>query len=70
MSKISLKSNSISTIIRSYKPAVTKNCNRLKIDFEWQFRYHDLIIKDEYALQNISEYIKENPINWDIDKLK
>jgi putative transposase len=33
MSAISPKSNSISTIIRSYKSAVTKYCNQLGFDF-------------------------------------
>jgi len=35
MSAISPKSNSISAIIRSYKSAVTRHANRLKLNFGW-----------------------------------
>ena len=47
---ISPKSGSISTIIRSYKSAVTKYAHRLGFEFEWQTRFHDRIIRntDEY----------------------
>ena len=68
MSKISPKSNSISAIIRSYKSAVTKHANRLGLAFRWQARFHDHIIRDEQSYQNISNYIENNPANWQGDK--
>jgi REP element-mobilizing transposase RayT len=68
MSKISPKSNSISTIIRSYKSAVTKHANRLGLDFGWQSRFYDHIIRDEKSFGNISNYITNNPLNWNKDK--
>ncbi len=64
MSAISPKPNSVSTIIRSYKLAVTKYCNRMQIDFGWQPRFYDHIIRD----QRISYYIKTNPIHWTEDQ--
>ncbi len=67
MAKISPKSNSISTIIRSYKSATTKHAHRLGFEFEWQTRFHDHIIRDQNAFQNISTYIKNNPENWKED---
>ena len=67
MAKISPKSNSISTIIRSYKSATTKHAHRLGFEFEWQTRFHDHIIRDQNAYQNISNYIKNNPENWKED---
>lgn len=67
MASISPKANSISTIIRSYKSAVTKHCNRLKLDFAWQSRYHDHIIRNDKSFQRISEYIINNPKNWKED---
>lgn len=70
MARISPKSNSISTIIRSYKSATTKHAHRLGYEFEWQTRFHDHIIRDEIAFQNISKYIKNNPANWQKDKWK
>lgn len=34
-----------------------------------QPRFHDHIIRDEYELFRIRHYIKNNPLNWDRDKL-
>ncbi|MCX2836860.1 transposase [Salinimicrobium sp. MT39] len=68
MAKISPKSNSISTIIRSYKSATTKHAHRLEFDFEWQTRFYDIIIRNEISFQNISNYIKNNPAKWKEDK--
>ena len=67
-SAISPKSNSISTIMRSYKSAVTKHAHRLGYDFEWQARFHDHIIRDERAYGKIANYIRANVSNWKEDK--
>lgn len=69
MAAISPKSNTVSTIIRSYKSAVTKYCNRLDLPFAWQSRFHDHIIRNDKSFQRISEYIKNNPANWKEDNL-
>lgn len=68
MASISPKSNSVSTIIRSYKSAVTKNAHRLGFDFEWQPRFYDHIIRDNQSFQTIQTYIIENPLKWFDDK--
>ncbi len=68
MSNISPKSNSISTLIRSYKSAVTKHGNRLGILNGWQSRFYDYIIRDDAVFERISNYIKNNPVNWKEDK--
>ena len=70
MAAISPKSNTVSSIIRTYKSAVTKYCNRLKLPFGWQSRFHDHIIRNDESFQRISEYIKTNPANWEKDTLK
>ncbi|MEZ4918404.1 MAG: transposase [Saprospiraceae bacterium] len=67
MATISPKSNSISTIIQSYKSAVTRYCNRLNLLCAWQPRFHDHIIRNEEAFLRISEYLKNNPANWQED---
>ncbi len=67
-SEISPKSNSISTIIRSYKSAVTKHTKRLQYNFAWQTRFHDHIIRNNNSFNRISEYITNNPANWEQDK--
>ena len=53
--------NSVSSIIGSYKSAVSKHAHRLGYEFQWQRRFHDHIIRDDRAFRNISEYIRKNP---------
>ena len=60
--------NTISSIVGSYKSAVTKYCNRLHLPFGWQTRFHDHIIRNEQSFQNISRYIINNPLNWSEDQ--
>ncbi len=60
--------NSISSIIGGYKSAVTKHANRLGLEFAWQTRFYEHIIKDAKAYKNITEYIYNNPLNWRNDK--
>jgi len=68
MSKISPKSGTIGRIIGSYKGAVTKHANRLELQFNWQSRFYDHIIRNERSLERIQSYIINNPTNWVKDK--
>lgn len=68
MAEISPKSGSVSTIIRSYKSAVTKYASAIHADFEWQTRFHDHIIRDAGSFERIQTYIENNPLNWKEDK--
>jgi len=68
MAGISPKPGSISTIIRSYKSALTKHAHRLGFIFAWQPRFHDHIIRNEQSFYQISEYVKHNPQIWEKDK--
>ena len=68
LSKISPKSGSLSTIIRSYKSAVSKHAHRLGFDFAWQSRFHDHIIRNAESFERIRNYIINNPKNWKEDK--
>lgn len=68
MSNISPKSGSISTIIRSYKSAVTKDVRTFQSEFTWQTRFHDHIIRNDKEYQKIANYIVENPLKWQEDK--
>ncbi len=54
----------ISSIIGSYKSAVSKHAHRLKFNFDWQPRFHDHVIRDDDSYQRISDYIQNNPANW------
>lgn len=46
MAKISPKQGSLSSVIRSYKSAVTKYANHNKIPTGWQSPFHDHIIRN------------------------
>ena len=60
--------NSVSSIIGSYKSAVTKHANRLGLQFGWQTRFHDNIIKNDNEFNRIANYIENNISNWNDDK--
>jgi putative transposase len=70
MSTISPKSNSLPSIIRSFKSIVTKIVNQKYLDmsFEWQPRFYDRIIRNEKELNQIREYIQYNPSMWERDR--
>jgi REP element-mobilizing transposase RayT len=67
MANISPKPGTISTIIRSFKSATTKRARLIHTNFEWQTRFHDHIIRDTKAFENIQNYIANNPLNWKED---
>lgn len=67
--------NTIPTILRGYKGAVTKQINTLQIDAGvynmperiWQKNYYEHVIRNETSLNKIREYITSNPLNWKDD---
>lgn len=65
-------SQSISSVVRSYKAAVTKRIHEtVKSDTIyqiWQPRYYDNIIRNEKAYQEIWNYIDSNVSRWEEDK--
>lgn len=69
MSDISPKPGSVSTIIRSYKSVCTKNINQQHtLDFAWQPRFHDHVIRNHMEYSRIENYIIYNPKNWKEDR--
>jgi len=56
----------LSIIVGSYKSAVTKQINRTNqgLKFKWQTSFYDHIIRNNKGLQNITEYIRLNPVKW------
>jgi len=48
--------------------AVTKQKNRELIYFAWQSWLHNLIFRDGRSIDNISNYIRNNPKNWKKDR--
>lgn len=70
MSNISPNPGSLSTIIRSYKSAVTKSVNENNYNFVWQPRFYEHIIRNEKSLFEIRKYIKQNSLKWKIDLIE
>jgi putative transposase len=70
MQKISPKSGSVSRILGSYKSSCTRHINLAfpDLNFGWQTRFWDNIIRDDQAFENISNYIVNNPKSWKDDK--
>lgn len=65
MSEMSPQANSISSVIRGYKSAVTLHTHRLGYEFVWQPRFYDRIIRDDDEYQRIEAYIESNVASWD-----
>jgi len=64
-------SGSLSTIIRSFKSAVTKNINEMRQALGaklWQRNYYEHIVRNEDELSRIREYIVNNPLKWELDR--
>ncbi len=64
MSQISPKQGSLSAIIRSYKSAVTKFAGEQGLDFAWQSRFYEHIIRNDDEFNRIRLYIQNNPAKW------
>jgi len=59
------QSMNLASVVRGFKIGVTKYVRQnLKIDNIWQPRFYDRIIRDELELNNIRNYIIENPAKW------
>ena len=66
--KFAPQRKNLSSIIRGYKSAVTRKSRQITTDFAWQPNYHDRIIRNNYELNRIREYIINNPQLWKRDK--
>lgn len=59
--------STLSIIMRSLKGGVTRECGRRNIEFAWQPRYHEHIIRNQQAFDNIMNYVDNNVANWNSD---
>ena len=58
----------LSSIIRGFKSSVKSECKKGNIDFEWQPKFYDRIVRDQKELNKIKTYIMENPMRWEFEK--
>jgi len=62
---------SIPTIVRAYKSAVTYAVNsaqNMRGTVLWQKNYYEHIVRNDRELKNITWYIANNPLNWQLDR--
>ena len=64
MQNIANKQGRLSTAIGGFKQSITRFANEKQIDFAWQPRFHDHIIRDTSELNRIADYIENNVANW------
>lgn len=66
------QSGSIGAMIQTFKSISTRRLNQLRGTTGktvWQRNYYDRIIRDETSLQQIRQYIDNNPLSWQQDQL-
>ena len=64
-----LKPGSLSVVISSYKSAATKWCHQNgHSEFGWQPPFYDHGVEDEDSLNEIREYIGNNPKRWEMKR--
>lgn len=66
--KFGPQSKNLASIVRGFKIGVTKYARENDIDFAWQPRYYDRIIRDEQELFAVLNYIRNNPVEWALDE--
>lgn len=57
----------LSVIVSQMKGHVTRQVRARGIEFGWQSRYHEHIIRNQQGFENISRYIDANPSTWESD---
>ena len=58
----------LSVVLRQFKQSITRYAHEKNIDFAWQTRFHDHIIRDNDEMNGITNYIENNVANWKQDK--
>ena len=59
--------SNLSSIIRWYKGRSSFEIRKINPAFSWQARFYDHVIRNEQSLNDISEYIINNPLSWEKD---
>jgi REP element-mobilizing transposase RayT len=61
------QSKNLASILRGFKSSVTIRARAINPEFAWHPRFHDRIIWSFSAYERISNYIINNPANWQDD---
>ena len=68
--KFAPQSKNLGSVMRGFKSTVTSFTKVHNINFGWQPRFYDHIIRDYNEYQRIANYIRNNPDNWGNDRLR
>ena len=68
MQLISRRKGLLSVAMGGLKSATTNFANLNTIQFGWQTRFHDHIIRNQEECNRIATYIENNPAKWELDK--
>ena len=60
---------SLGTVIRGLKARVTHYANENHIEFAWQSRFHDRIIRDQKDMNETALYVEHNVAKWLEDEM-
>ena len=60
---------SLGTVIRGLKARVTHYANEKGLDFAWQSRFHDRIIRDQRDMNETAIYVANNVAKWPEDEM-
>jgi putative transposase len=52
-------------VLRGFKSAVTTFARQQQIEFQWQARFYERIIRNQKELERIQNYIVTNPSRWE-----
>ena len=60
----------LSKIIHGVKSSVTRKINAItgNKNIVWQRSFYDHVVRNDRSLENIREYIVNNPVNWAQDE--
>ena len=58
----------LSVVIRQFKQSITRFAHENNIEFAWQTRFHDHIIRNNDEMNGIAKYIENNVANWKEDE--
>ncbi len=63
---VHLAPQSLGAVVSQFKSRASKRIwwNLGHRDFAWQERFHDAIVRDSSALDNLRAYIRDNPRRW------
>ena len=65
------QSKNLASVIRGFKSSVTTLLRKKgNMDFKWQSRFYDHIIRNEKSFISISNYIINNPKKWNKDRFQ